>query len=198
MSLGGRVLNIKQLKEYVTFIPGINPTRAQNQIKNKSIQFYDQSSFTEDCKHEGINMEEEDATQKFNQALMAGDVVISNSLKCAALVSKKNAGKILSLNFTKIELDEQQLDKRYFLFLFNEYKNVKYQKEKKLQGSGPILKIPLQSLGEIRIPIIPIEEQRKIGAIYVKTLILQSELTEYAKLMELFTNEILEESVKGC
>ena len=48
------------------------------------------------------------------------------------------------------------------------------------------------------IPIVPIEEQRKIGAIYIKTLKLQSELSEYSKLMELFTNEILEESVKGC
>ena len=194
-------MNIKQLNELVTFIPGINPTRAQKQVMKQSkmqpIEFYDQSSFTEDYKHEGIGIKGQYFENKINQALKAGDVVISNSLQCATLVSIKNAGKALSLNFTKVELDEQQLDKGYFLFLFNVYKNVRYQKEKKLQGSGPVLKIPLQSLGEITIPIVPMEEQRKIGAVYVKTLKLQSELSEYGKLMELFANELLEESIRG-
>ncbi|MDD3186489.1 MAG: restriction endonuclease subunit S [Clostridia bacterium] len=195
-------MNTKQLNEFVTFIPGINPTRAQKQVRKqskvKTIEYYDQSSFTEDYKHEGIHTEEQYAVNKVNQALKAGDIVISNSLQCATLVSEKNAGKVLSLNFTKVELNEQLLNKEYFLFLFNAYKNVKYQKEKKLQGSGPILKIPLQSLGEIMIPIVPMEEQRKMGAIYVKTLKLQSELSEYGKLMELFANELLEESIMGC
>lgn len=191
-------MKTKQLKEFVTFIPGINPTREQYQFKNQLISFYDQSSFTEDYKHEGTGVEDESKSNERNSlALMVGDVVISNSLQCATMVSTKNAGKVLSLNFTKIEFDGEQMDKRYFLFLFNAYKNVKYQKEKKLQGSGTILRIPLRSLEEIIIPVIPIEEQRKIGAIYVKTLQLQSELSEYAKLMELFTNEILEESLKG-
>ena len=192
-------MNTKQLKEFVTFIPGINPTRVQHQFENEFIKFYDQLSFTEDYKHEKISVEDEIiSNEQNNLALMVGDVVISNSLQCATMVSTKNAGKVLSLNFTKIEFDGEQLDKGYFLFLFNAYKNVKYQKEKKLQGSGSILRIPLHSLKEIVIPVIPIEEQRKIGTIYIKTLQLQSELSEYSKLFELFTNEILEKSVKGC
>ncbi|WP_143321012.1 restriction endonuclease subunit S [Clostridium sp. HBUAS56010] len=192
-------MNTKQLKEFVTFIPGINPTRVQHQFENEFIKFYDQLSFTEDYKHEKISAEDEIiSTEQNNLALMVGDVVISNSLQCATMVSTKNAGKVLSLNFTKIEFNEEQLDKGYFLFLFNAYKNVKYQKEKKLQGSGSILRIPLHSLKEIVIPVIPIKEQRKIGTIYIKTLQLQSELSEYSKLLELFTNEILEKSVKGC
>lgn len=199
MVLGGKELKTKQLKEFVNFIPGINPTRAQYQFENQLISFYDQSSFMEDYKHERIGVESESKLiERNNLELMVGDVVISNSLQCATMVSAKNAGKVLSLNFTKIEFDGEQLDKGYFLFLFNAYKNVKYQKEKKLQGSGSILRIPLHSLKEIVIPVVPIEEQRKIGAVYIKTLQLQSELSEYAKLIELFTNEILEESVKGC
>ncbi|NCC55082.1 MAG: restriction endonuclease subunit S [Erysipelotrichia bacterium] len=192
-------MNTKQLKEFVNFIPGINPTRIQDQIERESIKFYDQSSFIEDYKHEKINVEDEIISSvQNNQTLKVGDVVISNSLQCATMVSTKNAGKVLSLNFTKIEFDGEKLDKGYFLFLFNAYKHIKYQKEKKLQGSGSILRIPLQSLKDIVIPVIPIEEQKKIGKIYIKTLQLQSELSEYSKLMELFTNEILEESVKGC
>jgi restriction endonuclease S subunit len=192
-------MKTKQLKEFVTFAPGINPTRVQYQFENELIKFYDQSSFTEDYKHEKISAEDEiTSSEQNNQTLMVGDVVLSNSLQCATMVSTKNAGKVLSINFTKIAFDGEQLDKGYFLFLFNAYKNVKYQKEKKLQGSGSILRIPLQSLKEIVIPVIPIEEQRKIGTIYIKTLQLQSELSEYSKLMELFTNEILEKSVKGC
>lgn len=190
------------MNEFVTFIPGINPTRAQKQVRKQSkmhpIEYYDQSSFIEDYKHEEIRKEEPYIVNKVNQSLKAGDIVISNSLQCATLVSTKNAGKVLSLNFTKVELNEEQLNKEYFLFLFNAYRNVKYQKEKKLQGSGHVLKIPLQSLGEIMIPIVPMEEQKKMGTIYVKTLKLQSELSEYGKLVEVFANELLEESIRGC
>ena len=196
--MGAIELKTKKLREFITFIPGINPTRVQYEIDNQLIQLYDQSSFTEDYKHEDISIEEIESIDRNNQALKAGDVVISNSLLCATIVSPKNAGKVLSLNFTKLEFDGEQLNKEYFLFLFNSYKNVKHQKEKMLQGSGPNLRIPLQLLGEIMIPVVSIEEQQKIGAIYVKTLKLQSELSEYAKLIELFTNEILEENIKGC
>ena len=62
---------------------------------------------------------------------------------------------------------------------------------------GPVLRIPLRALGEIIVPVAPIEEQQKIGAIYVETLKLQNKLTKYGELIEQFTSSIIEENLKG-
>ncbi|MCY9763605.1 restriction endonuclease subunit S [Paenibacillus alvei] len=191
-------LEKRGLKDFVTFVPGINPTRAQKQFENQTINYYDQPSFEADYNHEDVFFEnEEKCSSQNNPSLNEGDVVISNSLQLATMVGKNNVGKVLSLNFTKIEFDSEQLDKRYFLFLFNAYKDVRRQKEKELQGSGPVLRIPLRALGEINVPVVPLEEQKKIGAIYAETLKLQSKLNKYAGLIEQFTSSIIEETLKG-
>ncbi|CAM4028804.1 restriction endonuclease subunit S [Paenibacillus alkaliterrae] len=186
------------LKEFVTFVPGINPTRAQTQFGIQSINYYDRSSFEADSNYEDVVVKDaEKSLSQINPSLNEGDVVISNSLQLATMVGKSNVGKVLSLNFTKIEFDSEQLDKKYFLFLFNAYKVVRRQKERELQGSGPVLRIPLRSLEEIIIPVLPFEEQQKIGAIYVETLKLQSKLNKYADLIGQFTSSIIEETLEG-
>ncbi len=188
----------RKLIEFVTFVPGINPTRAEKQFGTQTINYYDQASFETDYNHEDVVVDEEIKPLPLNNlSLNEGDVVISNSLQLATMVGKNNVGKVLSLNFTKIEFDSVQLDKRYFLFLFNAYKDVRRQKEKELQGSGPVLRIPLRALGEIIIPDVLIEEQKKIGAIYAETLKLQSKLNKYSNLIEQFTSSILEENLRG-
>lgn len=191
-------LEKKGLKEFVTFVPGINPTRAQKQFGIQVINYYDQSSFEADYKHEDVVVEEESKSlSQNNLSLNEGDVVISNSLQLATMVGKNNIGKVLSLNFTKIQFDSEQLDKRYFLYLFNAYKEVRRQKERELQGSGPVLRIPLRALGEIVVPVVPLKEQKKIGVIYAETLKLQSKLNKYADLIEQFASSIIEETLKG-
>ncbi|MDD9791732.1 restriction endonuclease subunit S [Priestia megaterium] len=186
------------LKEFVTFVQGINPTRAQKQFGTQVINYYDQLSFEADYNHEDVLVgDEPKSSSQNNLSLNEGDVVISNSLQLATMVGKNNIGKVLSLNFTKIEFNSEQLDKRYFLFLFNAYKDVRRQKERELQGSGPVLRIPLRALGEIIVPVASIEEQKKIGAIYVETLKLQNKLNTYADLIEQFTSSMIEETLKG-
>lgn len=188
----------RKINEFVTFVPGINPTRAQKQFENQEINYYDQASFEADSNHEDVFIEEEaKSLSQNNLSLNEGDVVISNSLQLATMVGKNNVGKVLSLNFTKIEFESEQLDKRYFLFLFNAYNDVRRQKERELQGNGPVLRIPLRALGEIIVPVVPLEEQKKIGAIYAETLELQSKLNKYADLIEQFTSSILEENLRG-
>ncbi|MEJ8307337.1 restriction endonuclease subunit S [Saccharibacillus sacchari] len=188
----------RPLKEFVSFTPGINPTRAQKQFGNQKMNYYDQQSFEADYRHEEIFVENEiKHLAEETPSLNKGDVVISNSLQLAAIVSRNNVGKVLSLNFTKIEFNSEKFDKRYFLFLFNAYKDVKRQKEKELQGTGAILRIPLRSFSDINVPIVPLKEQKNIGAIYLETLKLQSKLSKYTNLIEQFTNSIIEETLKG-
>ncbi|WP_242271295.1 restriction endonuclease subunit S [Bacillus cereus group sp. BfR-BA-01310] len=195
---GVTYLEKRKINEFVTFVPGINPTRAQKQFGTQKINYYDQASFEADYNHEDVVVEDK-AKPLFqnNLSLNEGDVVISNSLQLATIVGKNNVGKVLSLNFTKIEFDNGRLDEGYFLFLFNAYKDVRRQKERELQGIGPILRIPLRALGEIIVPVVPIEEQKKIGAIYLETLKLQNKLNKYANLIEQFTSSILEENLRG-
>lgn len=197
-SKGGINLEKRAIKEFATFVPGINPTRAQKQSETQTINYYDQSSFEADYRHEELFIQNiAKSSSQDSISLNEGDLVISNSLQLATIVSKNNIGKVLSLNFTKVQLNSDQLDKKYFLFLFNAFKDVKRQKEREMQGSGAVRRIPLHLLEEIVIPIVPLEEQKKIGAIYAETLKLQSKLNKYVDLMEQFTILLLEGRLKG-
>ena len=189
-----------KLKEFVTFVPGINQSRAASQFKSKTINFYDQDSFNQDYHYKEVNMDGDllNESKSDDLSLDKGDVVISNSLKLATLVSESNVNKVLSLNFTKVDFNKKELDKRYFLYLFNVFTEVQRQKESKLQGSGPILRIPIKTLEELDIPLMPMEEQEKVGKIYSEVLKLQGKLSSYSDLVEKITNSILEESIKGA
>ncbi|MEK3763444.1 restriction endonuclease subunit S [Solibacillus sp. FSL K6-4121] len=188
----------RKINEFITFVPGINPTRAQKHFETQDINYYDQASFEADYNHRDVMKSDVIKSSVQNIfSLQEGDVVISNSLQLATIVRKNNVGKVLSLNFTKLEFHNEQLDEAYFLYLFNAFKEVRKQKEMQLQGTGPILRIPLRALGEIMIPVVPIEEQKKIGAIHLETLKLQNKLNKYANLIEHFTSSILEENLRG-
>ena len=103
--------------------------------------------------------------------------------------------KEVIFDFTKVKFNDR-LDKRYFLFLFNSYNDVQRQKERELQGNGVIQRIPLKALGQMVIPVVPMEEQIKIGAIYAEASKLQSNINRYAELVVRYTNMILENQLK--
>ena len=179
------------LRDCVSFTPGINPSRVQ--ISN--LEFYDQNDFVSDYNFEGTE-KSSIGTEDFLR-VKEGDVVISVVMRKAAIVGKGNDGKILTLNFIKVDFDNDFLDKKYFLYLFNSYSGVKRQKERMLQGTGAVLKIPVKSLNDIVIPIISMSEQMKIGEAYKKAVCLNNYLDKYKCLMGKCVNSILEESVKG-
>ena len=182
------------LKNCVSFTPGINPSR----IQTTDLEFYDQNDFVNDYNFiNKVNIKDKSFDGENLLKLKEGDVVISVVTRQAAIVSKGNDGKILTLNFIKVDFDNDFLDKKYFLYLFNSYSGVKRQKERMLQGTGAVLKIPVKSLNDIEIPIISMSEQVKIGEAYKKTICLNNYLAKYKSLMEKCANSILEESVRG-
>src|SRR5699024_436420 len=121
-----RCLKKCKLKEFVTFVPGINQSRAATQFKSKTIKFYDQDSFNQDYHYKEVNMDGDllNTSKSDDLTLDKGSVVISNSLNLATLVGESNVNKVLSLNFTKVEFNKKELDKRYFLYLFNVSKEI--------------------------------------------------------------------------
>lgn len=188
----------RKLSEFVVFIPGINPSRAESQYGTNEIQYYDQAAFENDFNYENeFDAEALNSSFYSELALNEGDVVISNSMQLATIVGKRNTGKIPSLNFTKVEFSTRELDRHYFLYLLNAYQGVKRQIERGLQGSGAVLRIPLSALNQIIIPVPPMAQQKKIGMIYTETLRLQNKLNKYGALIEHFTSSILEDVLEG-
>lgn len=185
----------RRLSDYVTFVSGVNPTRANKQIDDV-IVYYEQSDFNNDFNHlDGYEIEE-NLSDFGKQTLKEGDIVISNNQQKAVMIGKSNAGKVISLNFTKVEFKKQTLDKNYFLYLFNSNKSIQRQKEREQQGNV-LQKLSTKALGELKIPVIPLEKQKKIGEAYSKTLKLQGELIRYSTLLEQFSTQILEKTLQG-
>ena len=190
----------RKLREIVRLSPGVNPTRIKKQYGLKKLDYYDQTSFDNDnlCKNETDFDSSEISLPKYNDfVLCEGDVVISNASYKAAIVSRGNGGKVLSNNFIKVEFISDKLDKDYFLFIFNQHDNLQKQKVRDIQMNGIIQRITVQSIYEMRIPILDIEEQKKIGKVYVETLKLQNKLASYSALLEKLSFAILESNVKG-
>lgn len=185
----------KRLSDYVTFVSGVNPTRANKQI-DEVIVYYEQSDFNNDFNHlDGYEIEE-NLSDFGKQTLKEGDIVISNIQQKAVMIGKSNAGKVISLNFTKVEFKKKTLDKNYFLYLFNSNKFIQRQKEREQQGNV-LQKLSTKALGELKIPVIPLEKQKKIGETYSETLKLQGELIRYSDLLEQFSTQILEKTLQG-
>lgn len=185
----------RRLSDYVTFVSGVNSTRANKQIDDV-IVYYEQSDFNNDFNHlDGYEIEE-NPSDFGKQTLKEGDIVISNNQQKAVMIGKSNAGKVISLNFTKVEFKKQTLDKNYFLYLFNSNKFIQRQKEREQQGNV-LQKLSTKALGELKIPVIPLEKQKKIGEAYSKTLKLQGELIRYSTLIEQFSTQILEKTLQG-
>ena len=184
-----------KLGEYIEFVTGVNPTRANKQIDDV-IVYYEQSDFNNDFNHlDGYEIEE-NPSDFGKQSLKEGDIVISNIQQKAVIIGKSNAGKVIPLNFTKVEFKKKTLDKNYFLYLFNSNKSIQRQKEREQQGNV-LQKLSTKALGELKIPVIPFEKQKKIGEAYSKTLKLQGELIRYSDLLEQFSTQILEKTLQG-
>ena len=185
----------RRLSDYVTFVSGVNPTRANKQIDDV-IVYYEQSDFNNDFNHlDGYEIEE-NPSDFGKQTLKEGDIVISNIQQKAVMIGKSNAGKVIPLNFTKVEFKKKTLDKNYFLYLFNSNKSIQRQKEREQQGNV-LQKLTTKALGDLKIPVIPLGKQKKIGEAYSKTLKLQGELIRYSTLLEQFSTQILEKTLQG-
>ena len=181
-----------ELGNYVSFIPGVNPSRLDTTV---DFQIYDQSDFLHDyylCDNNSCTYHD-DGT---HYILHEGDVIISSSMQKAVIVSKENNGKLMTLNFIKVLFKDSSLDKAYFTYLYNNHSMIKKQKEKEMQGTGLVVRIPIKSLSRLLIPIVPLEKQRQIGQLYRKMLRLQDELDQYRLLLEKGVNLFLEDVLK--
>lgn len=188
----------RKLVDFVQFTTGINQTRVENKFRNKKISFYGQSDFEHDIVQQVESNDESRYVPGFPEfSLQVGDVVINNATQQASIVGQKNAGKVISLNFTKVIFKDKKLDRNYFVYLFNSYNDLQRQKERESQGNGRILRITRKALGQLIIPVVPLDEQKKIGLAYIKTLELQKKMDQYTSLLKTMSDTVLTNSIKG-
>lgn len=184
-----------KLGDLVSFVQGVNSTRAEKQYGLADVIYYDQASFEKDYNHEDGFIEGVSMPSFNDYSLNEGDVIISNALQQATMVGIANAGKVPSVNFTKVDFRDDTIDKKYFLYLFNNHSSLKRQKEREVQGNI-IPRIPIRALNGLKVPIVSMAEQIKIGQIYTDTLKFQAKLNRYSELIEQFTNGVLEKTLK--
>lgn len=192
----------RRLSDFVELIPGVNTTRIDRDHGDKEIFYYDSSSFEADLSYDnGLseefkNISNKNIPEKMQDKIVEeGDVVISSSLMLATIVGKANGGKILSLNYIKVKFKGSRLDKRYFIYLFNENKDVKRVKLIGAQGSA-IQRMNTRIITDIEIPIVTIKTQKQIGDAYSKSLKLQSKLEMKKRLLKEFTITVLEKRLE--
>lgn len=187
----------KLIREIAELIPGVNQSRVDKLGNDENSCFYDQRMFEADLNEMYKNVHL--ITNSFEEpsyVLNAGDIVISNSMQLATIVGSSVKQRILTLNFVKVKLDND-IDKAYFVYLFNLNKEIQKQKEKETQSMGVVQRITLRSLESIEIPILKKEQCKRIGNVYVEMLRNQDNLNRYVDLIGMLTYSILEQSLGG-
>ena len=193
-----------KLKEFVKVEQGENPERLMKKIQQEVV-FYDQESFETDGvyvdKREGHHLYNGDLagyTKNFiiRKMQQTGDIIISLATEQAVIGSPANNGKVYTLNFVKLTVeDKETFDPYYLLYLFNESSSIKRQLEKNRQGSSGIKRLTLRNLENLEIPVRDAETHQKIGQAYKELLELEKNLEEYKSGMKIAVKSLLEKEI---
>ncbi|SJZ65880.1 Type I restriction modification DNA specificity domain-containing protein [Pilibacter termitis] len=184
-----------KLKNFVSVEAGISKSKIEARCSTILNDYYDIEAFQEDYFMIELIANEKQKEKNKEFLLKLGDVVINVSTHLAAIVSQKNVGKIFTNNFIRVRFTNVSLDSGYFLYLFNSYSEVKRQKLREVQGTNASQRIPIKSLEELEIPILPLETQRVIAKAYAQSVQLQKKLKDYGEHLEQMTSLILEENM---
>lgn len=189
----------ENLKNFIKLTRGINQTRSKDTEGLKGTEKYDQLSFEADLLKateplKGATCQE---GVKTSPKIICGEVVINLMKSSAVIVSSENEGKVLSTNFLKVDFLNDSLDKRYFIYLFNENSQISKQKNREIQGLTLNSSLSIQSIERLRIPLLKRNEQELIGLSYMQMLVVKKNYLQMIKETEKLTLAVLEKKTKG-
>lgn len=189
----------RKLKDCIQLTLGPNLAKAKEELEDYEA-LYDQAAFTADLNHVETYTPTCFPIEDIDPAIVqTGEIVISNALKLAAIVSPENNGKRLTNNFIRASVltdSVDPLDNYYFLYLFNESRQLAKQKERELQGIAGVQRIPVSAYESMLLPIVSKEEQQKIGKVYIETKKVKQQLQHYAKTIEDFSFSIIDQQIE--
>ena len=158
-------MKFQKLEEIIQFALGKNVSR----LKDSENKIYTPEDFEKDLHSE-------------NQSKEAADCVISMIKSKAAPISIETADLCVTSNFLKCSFDPAILDPWYFCYQFNRGREIEEQIARYHQGNTlNVKKLTIQIIGSLKIPLLEIEQQRKIGSLYRQAIIQQDLLMQQAE-----------------
>lgn len=157
-----------------SFTPGAHVSRIRQNDQAKARRFYATEQFMSDCWQSGntTNGDKEQVVRPTQAVLsvQTGDVVISLIHGKAAIVSPKHAGRLLSNNYVRVEVDRQKVIPAWFVWHFNESRESRRQQVMATQGSTFVLRLSLTEVRQFTATLPPLNKQKAIGGLYLSTI----------------------------
>lgn len=187
---------MKKLQDIIQFISGSPQFRITESFDENAIgyRFYGQQELENDLMDIEINEENAKEVSTLDNVCTVeeGDVLFSLISGRTSIVRSVHRGYLYTQNYVKLVPDDN-LDKKYLVYLLNESDFIRKQWLKGLQGSA-VLKHTVKQLKELELPRIPTyEKQVVIGNIYFEQLRLQALKTRVANTEKMLVIEMLKE-----
>lgn len=186
------------IREVAHLVQGINSSRLTDEEGKKNT--YSKILFDEDK----YNLSSFNFVKTKNNSYMdegflleENDVIINLFTAEATLVSCKSQGKILTSNFLKVDLDNSKINSVYFIYYFNENKELKSKIHAQMQGITLVQKVSKQSIYKLMIYIPDMEVQNKIAQIYIKMISIKQQYENISKYLEDASFSAIESIIKN-
>lgn len=158
----------RKLSDYVKFYQGKNQSR--NALDYALRKIYDRDAFDKDS--EVMTNPNEIVSSRQTDSIGKGDIIIDPIRQKAIVVGLDKDNLIIDNNFIKVDFISMELDKLFFVYMFNENRDLRRELEVQSQGSA-IKKISIRSLNELEIIVPGIKKQKQLGSIYKESSVIK-------------------------
>lgn len=178
-----------RLGNLVDFKAGLNQSRVADDLPDA----YSNKDFMYDmAAGQTANNEPRSLNQK-PLITQAGDVIFDRFANKMAVVSPKNAGKVVTLGFAMVSVKDdrkQKIDMQYLINCFNYGRNIRKQLYRLQQGE--FIRISLTDISySINLPLIPYEQQAKISTVLQQVHHLQKLTKKKEQLLDEFIKTVI-------
>ncbi|MEL0537315.1 restriction endonuclease subunit S [Staphylococcus debuckii] len=173
----------------------LNRLETVDKAQGKAYQVYDQTMMNEDLGY--YQSQQHQPTTLFlkedNKAsyVYQNQVVVNMMNGECSLIGSAHSGALLPYNYTRIDIDTNEIDPEYFVYWFNEAPEALAQLHQFKQGGSLVKKITTKQLQQMQMTLPPIEKQRIIGKIAKKRRQLKYLKQKREALMDLYLKETL-------
>ncbi len=184
-----------KLEDMVTVKVGRNISRVKEQ-HNLTSNTYTYEDLMDDLDglfhHSTSSYYQAYSSDKDNHLSKSGEVVFSFVSSKAAIISDKNAGKIINQNFAKLIIKDKQLDCSYLCYALNESNTMKKQMAISMQGST-VRKLTPAILKSLDMKLPSLDKQQTIGEAYLNVKKRQALAKKQVDLEEQLYLEVLKQ-----
>ena len=181
----------KRLGDIAEIMAGIPGFTDKGKFKYKVVQ---PNSFTDTGEMNAVEVQKRDDEISERQLLTSGDILVKRlNPSFVHVVTIESVGMAVSQNLLVVR-PGNEVDPYYLGYLL-EQKEILGQVEHVTGSTAAIKAVSVKKLAGIAIPVIPIPEQRKVGAIWKlsrkRKQLLNEYMTENDRLVSLLASQII-------